>query len=265
MRAPKNYEKDFWQIIVHHFKLFLALFSMTAAATADIKLSEKEAYSQEQAIEYCRTLGPGYRAMEIGEIYALDTAVPFADRFSYWSKSTITSGNAVIGTGSEGDGGILEELGFSFYPKERNITFSPKWKKIAAICTNDPIPQKRIRHYTKTSQGTLDEDTGLLWHDLDATDKKARYTYDQAKEMCENLSLYGRTWRLPSTEELYGIVDYDYVRPTLDMKFFGPVMHRYYWSTDVLNAQEAYVVGFKLGSVATAPKKDATHARCVSE
>lgn len=236
-----------------------------SCAWGDIHLSVSEAYSQEQANDYCREIGNGWRGMSITEIYALPKTTPFVEGYSYWSQSTVTSGTAVVGTGSEGDGGVMEVLGFAFYPKERNVTFSPRWKKIAAICTNEPLPPKRVRHYKKVPEGTLDEENNLIWLDLGMSDKKARYTHDEAKEMCENLSLFNRSWRLPTTEELYGIVDYDYVRPTLDMNFFGAVMQRYYWSSESLNAQEAYVVGFKLGSVATAPKKDSTQARCVSD
>lgn len=243
----------------------LGLAVTVSCAWGDVHLSVNEAYSQEQANTYCRELGNGWRGMSITEVYALPKTTPFVDGFSYWSQSTVTSGTAVIGTGSEGDGGVMEVLGFAFYPKERNVTFSPRWKKIAAICTNEPLPPKRVRHYKKVPEGTLDEENGLIWLDLGMSDKKARYTHDEAKEMCENLSLFKRSWRLPTTEELYAIVDYDYVRPTLDMNYFGAVMQRYYWSSESLNAQEAYVVGFKLGSVATAPKKDSTQARCVSD
>ncbi|MDD2839075.1 MAG: DUF1566 domain-containing protein, partial [Sulfuricurvum sp.] len=105
----------------------------------------------------------------------------------------------------------------------------------------------------------------LLWHSLDATDKRVKYTFEKAKEMCENLALGGRVWRLPSVEELYGIVDYRFSRPTVDMHYFGVMMQRYYWTADSLNDKEAYVVGFKLGGVATAPKKEEIYARCVSD
>lgn len=202
--------------------------------------------------------------MNINELYALAKETPFEKGYSYWSSSTTGSDKTEIGTGSEGDGGIIAMLGFSFFPKERNITLSPGWKKIAAACTDEP-ETKRKRDYRLTPEGTHDTYSGIVWHSLDATDKRMKYTHEQAQEMCENLPLYGRTWRLPTTEELYGIVDYDFTRPTVDMKYFGPMMHRYYWTADSLNEKEGYVVGFKLGSVATAPKKEAAYARCVSD
>lgn len=202
--------------------------------------------------------------MEIGELFALPESTSFAADYSYWSANQGPSDDTVIGSGSEGDGGIIAMLGYSFYPKERNITLSPPTKRIAAACTDASKPLRK-RDYATVPEGTLDRASGLVWHHLDATDKRAKYAFDKAAEMCENLSLYGRSWRLPTLEELYGIVDYSRFRPTVDMRFFGPMMHRYYWSSDPLNDAEAYVVGFKLGSVATAAKKEEAYVRCVSD
>lgn len=259
----RSFVQGFWLITVRLSNLFiLSLFS--PLAWGDIHLSSGESYSQEQAHDYCRELGKNWRQMTITEIYTLPKNTPFKEGFSYWSSSKTGSDTTQIGTGSEGDGGIIEMVGFSFFPKERNITLSPGWKKIAAACTNGP-ESKRVRNYTLRPEGTLDSYSGILWDDLNATDKRAKYSYDDAKEMCENLTRYGRSWRLPTTEELYGIVDYDFTRPSVDMKFFGVMMQRYYWTADSLNEKEAYVVGFKLGSIATAPKKESAYARCVSE
>ncbi len=202
--------------------------------------------------------------MSIEELFSLPSNTPFRDAFSYWSANQGPSDNTVIGSGSEGDGGIIATLGYSFFPKERNITLSPPTKRIAAACINTPLTVRK-HDYILTAEGTKDRRSGLLWHTLDATDKRAKYTFDQADEMCENLTLHGRNWRLPTLEELYGIVDYSRFRPTVEMKYFGPMMHRYYWTSDSLNDAEGYVVGFKLGSVATVSKKEEAYARCVSD
>lgn len=155
-------------------------------------------------------------------------------------------------------------VGYSFYPKERNITLAPPTKRIAAACTDAPLLTQE-RTYRLVPKGTEDKASGILWHPLSATDKRSRYTHEQAKEECEKLTLHGRTWRLPSLGELYGIVDYSYFRPSVDTKYFGAMMHRYYWSSDSLNEREAYAVGFKLGSVATVNKAESAYVRCVSE
>ncbi len=242
----------------------LLLLGVCAAAQGEARFSANEAYTQEEALRYCRDLGPGWRAMRIGELFALAATTPFAENFSYWSADIAPSDTMVLGSGNEGDGGIVEMVGYSYYPKERNITLSPPSKKVAAACTDEP-GSLRKRDYAITPEGTVDRERALLWHSLDATDKRAKYTFAEAEAMCENLTLHGRSWRLPSLEELYGIVDYSRFRPTVDMTYFGAMMHRYYWSSDELNAQEAYAVGFKLGSVATVSKKEAAYVRCVSE
>lgn len=227
-------------------------------------MSQGESYTQEQAHDYCRALGSQWRQMSIQELFTDTDTTHFHEDFSYWSFERAPSDNTEIGTGSEGDGGIIAMLGYSFYPKERNITLSPPSKKIAAACTN--LPEKKpSRNYHITPQGIEDKTSALLWHSLEATDKRTKYTYEEAKEQCENLTLYGRTWRLPSMHELYGIVDYSYFRPSVDMKYFGAMMHRYYWTNDTFNEREGYVVGFKLGSVATVNKTEAAYVRCVSD
>lgn len=237
---------------------------MSVTLHAEVLLSPTESYTQEQARQYCRDAGPSWRMMSIEELFYLPQSTSFRDGFSYWSANQGPSDNTVIGSGSEGDGGIIATLGYSFFPKERNITLSPPTKRIAAACTNADVAVRK-RDYIMMAEGTKDRRSGLLWHTLDATDKRAKYTFDQANEMCENLTLNGRNWRLPTLEELYGIVDYSRFRPTVDMKYFGPMMHRYYWTADSLNDTEAYVVGFKLGSVATVLKKEEAYVRCVSE
>lgn len=259
----RGFEADYWRTIVKNVSILL-FWMMAVSASADIHLSQHESYTQEAASDYCQNLGKGWRQLTIYELFYLTKSTPFTDNYSYWSQNVIASGDAVIGTGSEGDGGVLEKLGYSFFPKERNITLSPLTKKIAAACTD--LPEKKpVRAYQSNKTGTLDTTSGVYWHNLDSTDKKGKYSYDEAVQMCSNLTLEGKSWRLPTLEELYGIVDIDHFRPSVDMNYFGPMMHRYYWSSDTLNEKEAYVVGFKLGSVATVSKKEPVHVRCVSD
>ena len=249
-------------ITVRRISFFLPLLS--TLAWGEVHVSKSESYSQEQAHEYCRNLGSSWRQMSIQELFSLSNSALFSENFSYWSSNRAPSDNTEIGTGSEGDGGIIAMVGYSFYPKERNITLSPPRKKIAAACTNTP-EKKPSQNYRLTPKGVEDKNTALLWHSLETTDKRAKYTYELAQEQCNNLTLGARTWRLPTTDELYGIVDYTYFRPSVDMKYFGAMMHRYYWTSDTLNEREAYVVGFKLGSVATVSKTESAYVRCVSD
>ena len=259
----KSFVAVCWRNIVKKYSLIL-LSVLSFTASAQVHLSSSENLTQENAIQYCRDLGSSWRTLSIQELFTLLKNTPFNEGFSYWSGMKIISGNAITGTGSEGDGGVIEVLGYSFFPKERNITLSPLAKRISVACTDTP-EKKQIRDYHVTAQGTEDKGRGLLWHSLEATDKRAKYSFDQAKEICENLTLNGLSWRLPSTDELYGIVDTTFLRPSVDMQFFGPMMHRYYWTSDTLNEREAYAVGFKLGSVATVNKSELAYMRCVSD
>jgi hypothetical protein len=251
---------DCWRIIVRRFSLLLLA---GLSLHAEIQLSDAENYTQEEARLYCRDLGAGWRQMSIQELFFSSPSL-FRSNYSYWSGEQGPSDTTVIGTGSEGDGGKIAMVGYSFYPKERNITLSFPTKKIGAACTNAPM-DKGEKHFVHTAMGTEDKSSSLLWHTLDATDKKKKYTFEKAKEHCENLSLSGRSWRVPTLNELYGIVDNSHYRPSVDMKFFGSMMHRYYWTSDTLNETEGYVVGFKLGSVATVSKKEEAYVRCVSD
>ena len=245
---------------MHRFSLCLLA---AVSLHAEIKLSESENYTQEEARLYCRDLGEGWRETGIRELFGSDAA--FNPQYSYWSRDQAPSDNTVIGTGSEGDGGIIAMVGYSYYPKEKNITLSPPTKKIAAACTDAPSPTL-TKHYIRSAQGSIEDSfSSIVWHSLEATDKKVKYTFEKAKEHCESLSLQGRIWRLPTLDELYGIIDYRRYRPTVDMTYFGPMMHRYYWTSDTLNDSEAYAVGFKLGSVATVSKKEEAYVRCVSD
>ncbi|HLD23730.1 MAG TPA: hypothetical protein VJA83_07280, partial [Sulfuricurvum sp.] len=110
--------------------------------------SPSESYIQEQAQEYCRNLGATWRQMSIQELFALSSSEPLNEGFSYWSYNQAPSDNTEIGTGSEGDGGIIAMVGYSFFPKERNITLSPPTKRIAAACT-DAAEIKHSRNYQK--------------------------------------------------------------------------------------------------------------------
>lgn len=135
----------YWQNIVKKYS-FLLLSVLSFTASAQVHLSSSENLTQENAIQYCRDLGTSWRALSIRELYKLPENTSFTTGFSYWSATKVASGDVEVGTGSEGDGGIVAMIGYSFFPKERNITLSPPTKKIAAACTNVP-ESKQIRDY----------------------------------------------------------------------------------------------------------------------
>ena len=251
-------------MIVSKQSVLLSIFLTVNVWGDSILLSDKESLTQEEAIDYCHKLGKNWYLPSIKTLYELSKTTKLNLDYSYWSSSWALSGDAEIGTGSEGDGGILAKVGYSFYPKEKNVTLSPQSKRIAALCTNIDIKHYK-NHYIDHQNLVYDEHNKIYWHHLLKTDRKKKFTYKNAQNYCDSLSIGGRIWRLPSVDELYSIVDYDYSLPSVDTKYFDAVMHRYYWTQSSLNEQENYVVGFKLGSIATVQKSEEAFVRCVSD
>ena len=73
--------------------------------------------------------------------------------------------------------------------------------------------------YTENGDGTVtDNTTGLVWQQQDGGQT---ITNTKATVYCQDLSLSGSGWRLPSIGELVGIVNYDRVAPSIDPIFIG--------------------------------------------
>ncbi len=99
--------------------------------------------------------------------------------------------------------------------------------------------------YTRndTKEIVTDNITGLMWQD-NADAQAIKNTWNGAKAYCANLTLGGYSdWRLPSIEELEGIVDFGHSHPTIDPVFQNvapepifPFEHSdYYWSSTVVH------------------------------
>jgi len=91
----------------------------------------------------------------------------------------------------------------------------------------------------------------------------------EALNYCDNLSLDGGGWRLPTRKELLGIVDYGHRNPAIN-----PIFHSTpsdypnefsgrYWSSTSLNNSEAWEVGFGTGYQAPSDKTYSNYVRCV--
>ncbi len=218
------------------------------------------------AQRYCAERGEGWRVPTIRELFGLRGSGRFSHEISFWSADTAYDGISRDVTGSEGDAGQQRgsQIGYSFYLRDGDVTLSPLTKRIGVICTETPASVYKPS-FEKSEEGVLDHENDLLWAPLDAYDKKSKQTFEGAREFCENLDHGGRSWRLPTLDELYAIVSYERSTPSVDTAVFGVMMSRYYWSDDAFNDAQAYVVGFKLGSVATSGKENRSYFRCVSD
>ena len=242
------------------------LFLFACGLYGEYREAEGDHFTQAMAESHCRHLEGGkWRLPSIKELFTLRGQ---SDRFSreraYWSSNTVHDGKSQGGTGSEGEVGEGTTIGYTFYLQDGDVTLSPLDKRAGVICTDALLPPPKSV-YRLGAAGIEDSRNNIVWMALEASDKKKKYTYSEAKSFCEELAYEQREWRLPSVDELYSIVDYGHLRPAVDTALFGVMMNRYYWSDDEFGEEKAYVVGFKFGSVATSSKENRSYVRCVSD
>ena len=247
-------------------RCLVSLCLLAASLSAEWHEAPRHDLDFEAARHYCSTLGKEWRVPTIRELFGLRGDRRFARETSFWSSDSAFDGVSRTGTGSEGDAGMQQgsRVGYSFYLQDGDITLSPVTKRIGVICTDVPL-NKEAQRYEMTEEGIVDPQNDLLWCRLDAYDKQTKRTFEGAREFCEKLELDGRSWRLPTLDELYSIVTYERHTPSVDTAVFGVMMSRYYWSDDEFGGKAAYVVGFKLGSVATSARNNRSYFRCVSD
>ena len=128
---------------------------------------------------------------------------------------------------------------------------------------------------------TTDNVTGLMWQ---SSDDNLTYNWYEASgipeltynpggiiDVCGDLSLAGYSdWRLPTENELQGILNYENNNPAIDQTYFPSTMNNGYWSstTHAFYVDEAWIVdyGFPFvdyGSVRYVSKTLGYLVRCV--
>ena len=120
--------------------------------------------------------------------------------------------------------------------------------------------------YTDLGNGVVrDNVTGLEWQKATAP---GTYTWPQAIDYCNNLSLGGRSdWRLPTIKELSTLVDSSMPSPspTINTSYFPDSVAAGYWSstTDAIETNDAWSVYFGYGYVTNYSKSNAYYVRAV--
>jgi hypothetical protein len=123
-----------------------------------------------------------------------------------------------------------------------------------------------LHSYTDLGNGVVQDNvTALEWQQATAP---GPYTWQQAIDYCNNLSLSGKDdWRLPTIKELSTLVDSSipYSGPTINVSYFPDTVSSYYWSstTGSEGADYAWFVGFHSGFVSTWDKSLGIYVRAV--
>jgi hypothetical protein len=115
--------------------------------------------------------------------------------------------------------------------------------------------------------------TGLLWqrcsagqnNDPTCSGKAQSYSWENANSYCNSLSLGGKSWRLPTVNELANLVDYSKSNSlAIDSSIFPNTELTFYWSSSA-PSREWYAV-FLAGNVRIfASSEWSWEVRCVTE
>ncbi len=226
------------------------------------------AYDYFEAQKACKKLGQNFRIMEIWELFGLRGDKRFGKGKLYWSGNTLGEARIEKNIRHESEIFVLDKdiPAYAFYLQDGDITPTPKSTKAHVLCTDAPKHHQLDQEFERLPSGAVvDRKSQILWEPFDPKRDRIKKSLEEAREYCENLKLFGLEWRLPDLEELFGIVNYNYTKPSVNKKIFGHMHHKYYLSDDEFGEDQVYVVGFAIGSVATAPKSERYHFRCVSD
>jgi hypothetical protein len=120
-----------------------------------------------------------------------------------------------------------------------------------------------------------DPKTGLVWqkcsrgqnNDSTCSGSATTANWTTALTYCSGLTLEGRTWRLPTVNELKSLVDTTKASgPTIDTTAFPSTVASDYWSSTTYapDTTNAWNVDFNVGNVLLNNKTSNGYVRCVS-
>ncbi|MEI6647319.1 MAG: DUF1566 domain-containing protein, partial [bacterium] len=116
-----------------------------------------------------------------------------------------------------------ERLAWSLPDTGQTGSYTPTFGEDSDYTINSPS-------YIENGDGTItDSVTGLMWQKTDA----GEMTYESATNYPATLVLGGFSdWRLPTTHELYGIMNLGVTNPALNTNVFTATAAEYWWSSD---------------------------------
>jgi len=232
---------------------FLLFFSVALLNAAAIKQSRDSGYvtTQDGAKAFCRQK-PGWRLPKIDELFSLisDNSRLLKHKSGvYWSTTNFISDSSMAWQVS--------------YP-DKEVKPARKYTQANVLCIKNTPYQEDLRsRFEFTDKTVFDTKESLHWQQLDKRESYKRYSYAQAKNYCEYLKLDDRKWRLPTTDELFSILEFDRTGYAIDRDFFKYTYPVFYWASD--SSDEAHVAGFKAGIIEKEDKDKINFVICVSE
>ncbi len=148
-------------------------------------------------------------------------------------------------------------------------------KKIPCPSPGDPFYgqdgnyQIGVRAFGVNANATVtDSLTGHVWQQSFV----AKVSWHEARSYCENLTLAGHSWRLPTTHELKTLVNYGRSNPAIDTAAFPDTpdgeLSDWFWASpvrhDALGEKDAaWIISFIDGMVEYTARDNKYHVRCL--
>ena len=248
-------------------KQLLVLLALTLFTHADYKALEGK-YDFFQARKACPKLGDGWRLPEIWELFPLrgQSSTYGLDR-RYWSANALGEARVVKMIRHENEFFVNSKdiPAFSFYLQDGDIGPTPKHILSHVICTNQTKHLPTDEGLSLEDEGVIDHRNKIIWAPLTEQSRNLKEDLASATAYCENSTLDDRSWRLPTIEELFSIVNYNYIKPSVNKAIWGEMKRKYYLTSSHFDEHMIFVVGFSIGSVATSSIHNQSYFRCVSD
>lgn len=229
-----------------------------------------------EALAYCEELGPGWSLPTRIELTTIvnhvvsgakvDTAV-----FSFGGGAgwTWASTPWVVNErrGLTGDDALSWFINFALGDSNNSLsqTAASAYSRCVRVPETTSLPAE---HYTVTEGEVTDHYTGLIWQ-RGHSGNTPSMTFEQAAAYCSDLDLAGRSWRLPTVNEIASIVDdvpSGDVSPATDHDVFPDTApDAQYWSQSQYgtNLDEHWTLNFEDGFTAHRVNETPGIARCV--
>lgn len=139
---------------------------------------------------------------------------------------------------------------------------------LSLIVLNSIFSANILAELTKVNGVVIDSDTGLEWQDdySDNSEQIKKANWSESINYCQSLTLNGGEWRLPNTNELLSLVDYNKYRPSIKSSTFENILPLNYWTSTTSFSKSGYAkyIDFNDGRADGLSSKSANNlVRCV--